>query len=190
MGDAKSDMRKAAAARRTEAHAHVDPGPALGALVDEITARQPRMVAGYVAIRSELDPEPALKRLHAAGIALCLPVVLGARRPLGFRLWAPGAEMTAGSFQVPIPLEDTPADPDLLITPLLAFDNRGYRLGYGGGFYDRTLAQRPHANSIGLAYATQKVPRVPTEPTDEPLDTVITERAVHRFRPCPSDGYG
>lgn len=181
--DPKSSARAIARAARAAAHGTVDPGPALEHLVREVTARCPQggWVAGYSAIRTELDPQSALERLHALGVRICLPVVQAPATPLLFRVWAPGAAMIEGAFGAMIPSDERPVTPDLVIVPLLAFDARGYRLGYGGGFYDRTLevlrAQRSVV-AFGLAYAAQMAASVPVEPTDQPLDAVVTETGV------------
>lgn len=179
----KASARVLARLARASAHAAADPRPALESLVHEAAARCPRggIIAGYSAIRTELDPRPALERLHGLGFRICLPVVEARAMPLRFRPWAPGAEMVVGAYGAMIPADDRPVAPDLVVVPLLAFDARGYRLGYGGGFYDRTLqvlrAQRP-VSALGLAYGAQQVASVPVEATDQPLDAVITETGV------------
>jgi len=136
------------------------------------------VVSGYVPIRTEIDPMPALNVLAEEGLTLCLPVVAGAGRPLEFRCWAPGERLIPGAFGAAIPEREELIEPELLITPLLAFDARGYRLGYGGGFYDRTLEMlraRRRTYAVGFAYKAQRVDVVPTEATDQPLDAVVTE---------------
>jgi len=141
------------------------------------------VVSGYWPIRTEIDPRPALRALSETR-RIVLPVVEGAGRPLAFRSWHPGAAMERGVYGAQIPADPAGEDPQILILPLLAFDARGYRLGYGGGFYDRTLAKlralRPTV-AIGFAYAAQEVGAVPVEPTDERLDLVVTEEGVRRF---------
>jgi 5-formyltetrahydrofolate cyclo-ligase len=107
------------------------------------------------------------------------------RRPLAFRHWQPGTTMVRGKFDVECPGEDAEEGvPQVLVVPLLAFDARGRRLGYGGGFYDRTLAALRAAGpvtAIGFAFAAQEFDAVPADATDQPLDVVVTEREVHRF---------
>jgi 5-formyltetrahydrofolate cyclo-ligase len=184
--DPKADLRKAAFAARKAAHE--DAGRAVPAatrhLLSEIGPPEGRIVSGYMPIRTELDPVPAMAALHEAGARLCVPVIPGRGVPLEFRAWRPGAAMVEGPFGAMIPEEDTPLVPDTLIVPLLAFDRRLDRLGYGGGYYDRTLCGLRAAGpvrAIGYAFAAQEVPRVPTEATDQPLDAVVTEAGVlHR----------
>ncbi|HUF44987.1 MAG TPA: 5-formyltetrahydrofolate cyclo-ligase, partial [Aestuariivirgaceae bacterium] len=113
-----------------------------------------------------------------------LPVVVARGQPLVFRAWAPGNPTVAGIWSIPVPLESAPElEPDVLIVPMLAFDGEGYRLGYGGGFYDRTLARlraiKPVV-AVGAAFAGQEVAQVPRGPHDEPLDWIVTEHGPKR----------
>ena len=134
------------------------------------------IVAVYRAIGSELDPEALARALHAAGKSLSLPVVLARDAPMIFRRWTPGdpLEMDAAGCPAPLPLAEV-VDPDLIVTPLLAFDDFGGRLGQGGGYYDRTFAARPGAIRIGFAYDGQRVARLPMERHDVALHGVLTE---------------
>ena len=111
---------------------------------------------------------------------MCMPVVVGDGLPLGFRSWAPGDAIVPGNWNIPVPADTATALlPDALLVPMLAFDRQGYRLGYGGGYYDRTLlalrALKP-VIAIGVAYAAQEVAEVPREPFDQRLDYVMTEK--------------
>ena len=136
------------------------------------------VLAGYMPMRSEISPLPAM-RAHPGPV--CVPVVVAPDTPLEFHRWTAHTPMQRGPFGADIPVGSDRLVPRVLIVPLLAFDPRGYRLGYGGGFYDRTLAQlraRGEALAIGLAYAAQAQPDVPTDPTDEPLDLIATEAGV------------
>jgi 5-formyltetrahydrofolate cyclo-ligase len=130
-------------------------------------------------MRSEADPRPAMAA-HSG--PLCLPVVAGRGRPLVFRAWMPGAPLVAGGFGAMVPAaEAAELVPEVLIVPMLAFDRQGYRLGYGGGFYDRTLAALRAAGpvrAIGLAFAGQEVAAVPRGPWDVALDLIVTEAGV------------
>ncbi len=133
------------------------------------------LLAGYWPLPAEADPRPAMMAHQGA---LCLPEVVGPAQPLRFRSWRPGEALREGVFRVMVPEQGAVCVPEVLIVPLLAFDRHGFRLGYGGGFYDRTLAElrrdgRPRA--IGLAFAAQEVERVPVDATDMPLDLIVTE---------------
>ena len=182
MSDRKAAVRKSAGVARKAAHAR-GAGDACEHLVKAITALAPNVIAGYWPIHSEIDPRPAIERLSTAH-EIVLPVVPGPDLALEFRLWTPGARMIAGAFGAAIPAENKGAVPDVLIVPLLAFDSSGYRLGYGGGFYDRTLAElrsmRP-TFAVGFGYSAQEMDEIPTEPTDQPLDVIVTEQEIRRF---------
>lgn len=143
------------------------------------------VVSGYHPFGSEIDCLPLLEALAEAGHATCLPVVVEKGAPLVFRRWRPGDATVAGVHGIPVPPESAEVvAPDLLIVPLLAFDMRGYRLGYGGGFYDRTLASlraEREVTAVGFAFAGQEVEEVPEGPQDQPLDWIITEGGARAF---------
>lgn len=173
---AKAALRATMALRRAEAHATVPAEAFAGRLLEALDDAAP--VAAYWPMRTEADPRPVLAALHARGIPLALPVVLGRGQPLAFRAWAPGAAMVPGGFGVQVPAEDRPVVPRALVVPLLAFDRAGFRLGYGGGFYDRTLAALRATGpvlAVGLAYAVQEVAHVPRTIDDQRLDRIVTE---------------
>lgn len=182
----KAAARRRAFAARKAAHSAGGAGAAEAAAAHFLAAFAPQagdMVAGYRPIRTEIDPTPLMRRLQEAGVALCCPVVEGPGAPLSFRRWRPGAPMIVGAFGAEIPAEGAPAEPTLLITPLVAFDRDLRRLGYGGGFYDRTLAQlraRGPVRAIGLAFAAQEIAAAPSGPHDALLDGVVTEKGVIR----------
>lgn len=143
------------------------------------------VVSGYSAMRSELDPLPLMKRLSDVGHPLALPVTPPRGDPLLFRQWRPGARLVDGGFGVRVPGEEAGGvEPDILLVPLLAFDENGFRLGYGAGYYDRTLrslrARKPVV-AIGIAYDEQKVENVPHDDYDEPLDWVLTPSGAVRI---------
>ena len=143
-------------------------------------------VAGYWPVGEELDCRPLLHRLIGVGCVIGLPVVVAPGAPLAFRAWTPGAPMEAGVKDIPVPAGDAAAmSPRVLIVPLLAFDRSGHRLGYGGGYYDRTLAQLRDSGrpvlAVGFAYAAQQVAAVPHTAGDQRLDWIVTEREARRF---------
>lgn len=141
-----------------------------------------RIVAVYRAIGSELDVEALSRALVQAGRELCLPVVIERDAPMIFRRWSPGEplELDEAGVPAPFPLAEV-VDPDLIVTPLLAFDERGGRLGQGGGYYDRTFAARPDALRVGFAYAGQEVNELPAETHDVRLHGVLTETGYRPF---------
>lgn len=140
-------------------------------------------VAAYWPIRDELDVRPVLTRLMDEGQPVCLPVVIGDGLPLELRLWQPGAALYPSGFGTLAPDELAPlAEPDVILMPLLGFDKHGTRLGYGGGYYDRTLSRigrKPKL--IGFAFALQEFDHIPRDAHDVPLDAVVTENGVTRF---------
>ena len=192
LSDIKALTRKEAFARRRGAFdAAVD---AADALRDNLMASRlltgATVISAYRPIRTEIDPTPLMNALHDAGHKLCVPVILGDGQPLEFHAWWPGVAMKAGAFGAEVPAEVQILEPDLLLVPLLAFDDRGWRLGYGGGFYDRTLqglrTKRP-TKAIGLAFEAQRIDAVPIESTDQPLDAIATEQGIIRpLKDAPS----
>lgn len=181
--DEKSALRKRMQAIRRAAGETPDTGARLAAQAAAIMPglARGRMLAGYMPMRGEADPLPAMAA-HRGGV--CVPVIVARGAPLAFRAWTPDAAMVAGDFGALVPAEGAWCVPEVLIVPLLAFDARGMRLGYGGGFYDRTLAGLRAGGAVlavGLAFAAQEVPEVPTEPPDAPLDAVLTEAGLRRF---------
>ena len=138
--------------------------------------RAPGVIAAYYPVRSEFDCMPLLRRVAAEGWILALPVIAGPA-PLQFREWTLGAPLEPGPFGIPEPTAGPFAVPDVLLVPLLAFDPRGHRLGYGGGHYDRTLAAlrgQGGVVAVGLAFDAQEVAEVPVCPYDERLDWILT----------------
>lgn len=179
MRDAAQQRRKAAHKRATGA-AEAARDHFLAAVLHEGAA----VVSAYRRIRSELDPSPLMLALIGQGLRLCLPVIKGKGLPLRFREWTPETRMQPGPFGALVPTDGEWLEPDLLLVPLLAFDASGRRLGYGGGFYDRTLARLRAAgpvSAIGFAYAAQQVDEVPADETDQRLDAVVTEAGLVRF---------
>jgi 5-formyltetrahydrofolate cyclo-ligase len=158
--------------------------PALGQnLAEHLLAERPppagAWVSGYWPMRDEIDIRPLLESLHRRGHRVLLPVTPRLGLPLSFRAWQPGMALVAERHGTSCPPPDSPEGvPDWLFVPLLAFDAQGGRLGYGGGYYDRTLAGLPHATAIGCAYAAQQLDAVPVGDYDRRLHAVATERGV------------
>lgn len=142
-----------------------------------------KVVALYQAIGAEVPTDGLARLLMDQGRTLCLPVVTMRDRPMLFRQWVPGDPLEQDAAGCPAPL-DLAAEitPDLVITPLVAFDRRGYRLGQGGGYYDRTFAVLDQALRIGLAFAGQEVDELPTEPHDIRLHGILTENGYRPFK--------
>ncbi|OUS11727.1 5-formyltetrahydrofolate cyclo-ligase [Rhodospirillales bacterium 47_12_T64] len=180
----KKSLRKEAKKKRAEAykllpHAAVE---LCEKLFDTIPLPKGAVVSVYWPLGDELNPMPLLNTLHEKGFRPVLPVMLGAAKPLIFRSWAPGDELDDAGFGTREPGTDKEElEPDVLFVPLLAFDRAGYRLGYGGGFYDRTLdklrSSKP-VTAIGIAYAAQEMDAVIRGPYDEPLNWIVTEEEV------------
>ena len=150
---------------------------------DGVALQQADIVAAYWRIRDELDCQPILVKLMDSNQTVVLPVVVGPEEPLDLRVWEQGASLYESGFGTLAPSELAPkAEPDVVIMPLLGFDSRGTRLGYGGGYYDRTLAtMKKRPRLIGLAFAAQELERIPREAHDVPLDAVITEAGMRQF---------
>ncbi|MFC5422247.1 5-formyltetrahydrofolate cyclo-ligase [Bosea eneae] len=131
-------------------------------------------VSAYWPMRSEADPRPILETLHERGLSLCLPAIVEKR--LHFRRWAPWEPIVPGGFGTLVPAPEQPeVRPAILIVPLAAFDRRGYRIGYGKGYYDRAITELEPAATIGIAYAAQEIAEVPAEAHDRRLDWVVTQ---------------
>lgn len=136
-------------------------------------------VSGYLPMNCEIDVRPLLAGLAGRGHRVALPVVTARGTPLAFRAWVEGAPLEDGVFGTRHPVEAVDVVPDVLLVPLLAFDRSGRRLGYGGGYYDRTLAalrKEKAVLAVGVGYSAQEVPAVPCDEDDEPLDWVVTDR--------------
>jgi len=186
---AKNALREYAGARRRLAHRLGRPGAGVRA-ADHFLANIPvapgAIVSGYWPIRDEFDVMPVLRRLDAAGYRCALPYVDKKRHVLIFRAWRPGTVMLEGPFRIPEPTEAAAEiAPTLLLVPLLAYDSEGFRLGYGGGYYDRALADlRAGVGpvlAVGMAFSEQMVEHVPHGDHDERLEWIVTERGAMPF---------
>lgn len=181
LAEAKSALRREALARRATLAR-----PGAGAALAEIVLRHcppppGALVAGFWPMGDEIDLRPLMQALQDAGHALALPVTPPRGQALTFRRWHWGAPLVPGRFGTSVPPEDAPpATPEALLVPLLAFDAAGRRLGYGGGYYDRTLAVLPGAWALGVAFAGQQVAKVPAGAHDVPLHGIATEAGFLR----------
>ncbi len=179
---AKRKLRTSALARRAAAQARApDAGAALAdTFLEAIEVPAGAIVAGYWPMRDEIDPRALLRRLHESAHACALCVTGDRAAPLRFRAWQPGLALEPGGFGTSVPPAETPeVVPGIVLTPLLAFDERGHRLGYGGGYYDRTIAELRARGAavlaVGLAFEAQLIAAVPNAPGDARLDWVVTE---------------
>jgi 5-formyltetrahydrofolate cyclo-ligase len=184
---AKAELRAVAAERRRQAVLSL---PRSGEdLRDRFLTAIPvaghEIISAFWPLADELDTRPLISALAARGHTIGLPVVIKRGLPLLFRRWTPDTALVQGSFRVMTPPPEAPeVVPSLLIVPLLAFDRAGYRLGYGGGFYDRTLHKlrggavgaKSGVLAVGVALSAQEVAAVPRDDTDQPLDWIVTER--------------
>ncbi len=143
-------------------------------------ARAAKVVAGYWPVNGEIDVRPLMEHCHGQGQACALPVVAGQDQPLVFRRWRPGMALTPGEYDIPAPPDDAPVvTPDVVVVPCLAFDRGGWRIGHGGGYYDRTLKALRGAGdvvAVGAGYGAQEVTAVPHDADDQRLDWIVTEQ--------------
>ena len=195
MSDLKAELRRRSLARRDlitpqEAHEAAASVARRGVALVAGFARDaklsaPPVVSVYWPIRSELNTRPLIDALTAAGFCVTLPVMHKVRQPLVFRAFTPGDDLVKGPFGLSEPSDDKPAyDPDIVFSPLAAFDRRGFRLGYGGGIYDATLSTlraKKAVIAVGVAYSCQEADHVPIEPHDQRLDAVMTEQETLRI---------
>jgi 5-formyltetrahydrofolate cyclo-ligase len=151
-----------------------------------IPVPQGAIVSGFMPMRTEINPLPLMRKLAGAGAQLALPVIQGRGKPLLMRAWSFGAPLEARQWGIKEPLDDAPVvDPDILLVPLACFDRAGHRIGYGAGYFDKTIRAvraKKKVTAVGLAFAAQEIPRVPATDFDERLDLVLTEREVIDLR--------
>ncbi len=184
----KAALRRQAVARRDALSADLRQaaGEAIAARQFPLAIAPGTIVSGFMPMKSEINPLPLLRRLADLGAALALPAVPGRGKPLIMRAWRWGEPLNSGVWGIREPKpEAAEVDPDVLLVPLLLFDRKGYRLGYGGGYYDRTIAglrARKTVVAVGIAFSAQEVSSVPITPRDSRLDLVLTEREVIDLR--------
>ena len=179
----KQTLRQRASSRRLDLVREVpDFAQRIAAFVGDLNIPPRAIVSGYWPMGDEADPRLVMSALAAKGHALALPRVEKKNAPLVFHRWREGEKLVTHKFGMAEPHVDREiVVPDVLLVPLLAFDAEGYRLGYGGGFYDRTLSFLARKTAIGVAYAGQQVTHLPREAHDHPLDAVLTENGLRRF---------
>ena len=182
--DTKVGLRKNARALRAKLFTP-DFATRLATFIDALAISPPAIVAGYWPVRDEADPRGLMAALAARGHVLALPRIEAKGAALSFRRWRAGDALIDSPHGIAEPRADAQiVAPDALLVPLLAFDAAGHRLGYGGGYYDRTLDALRKAGgvlAIGIAYAGQEVVLLPRDPHDRALDMVVTEMGVRRF---------
>jgi 5-formyltetrahydrofolate cyclo-ligase len=185
---AKSNLRREMIARRDALPPDIRSAAAEGIAAHPfpLPIQTGAIVSGFMPMKSEINPLPLMKKLADAGVQLALPVTGRRGQPLTMRAWTWGDPLVSGVWGIREPKAEAPqADPDILLVPLLAFDRAGRRLGYGGGYYDLTLAHLRSGKpviAVGLAYGVQEITAVPTTPRDATLDLVLTEREVIDLR--------
>ena len=179
----KSEARKAAFARRKVAKTPARDAKAVASLLEALLPFKGKPLAGYMPILTEVDPLPVMAAMASFG-PVGVPVIQGSGQPLKFRVWTPGCKMIDGPFGAKIPAQGSWLVPEVVIVPLVAYSREGGRLGYGGGFYDRTLEglrARGPVTAYGYAFRAQFMLDLPQEPTDQKLDGIVTENGLELF---------
>ena len=147
----------------------------------EIGDVEGRIISAYWPFRGEPDLRPLMEEIARLGGSTALPVVVEKGRPLEFHLWQAGQPLSRGVWGIPVPAEKRPCIPDVVIAPVVGYDDRCYRLGYGGGYFDRTLAaMEPRPKVIGVGYSAAKLSTIHPQEHDIPMDLVVTEAAIAR----------
>ncbi|MCP5074321.1 MAG: 5-formyltetrahydrofolate cyclo-ligase [Rhodobacteraceae bacterium] len=178
----KAAARKTAFANRKEAFGQGYDEAANRNLIGHLALfPDAKIISAFMPIRTEVCPIATMTILYQQGKRICVPVIQGKALPLIFQEWTPEVEMVDGPFGAAVPAGGEFLVPDLVIAPLVAFDKKCYRLGYGGGFYDRSFeeieAQKPVVG-VGFAFSAQELPKVPREKTDKQLDAIVSEQGV------------
>ena len=178
----KKKIRKEALSKRHKAFVD-DIGNTASLLSSVLAGYRGVPIAGYLPIKTEISPLSAMEEASAHSL-VGVPVIQGNSKPLMFSKWEPGCHLKKGPFDIQIPVNPCYFAPEVLIIPMVGFDRTGGRLGYGGGFYDRTLEflrSKQATLAIGFAYSDQEFENLPLEPTDQKLDIIVTERDIIEF---------
>jgi 5-formyltetrahydrofolate cyclo-ligase len=156
-------------------------GERIAAELRALLAERPGTLGVYWPFRAEFDPRPLIDWVVAEGRRVALPVVVDKRGPLEYRAWRPGERLVDGVWKIPVPEKRDIVTPAIILAPLVGFDAAGYRLGYGGGYFDRTLAVlSPRASAIGVGFGVQELATIHPQPFDVPMDLIVTENGARR----------
>jgi 5-formyltetrahydrofolate cyclo-ligase len=156
-------------------------GERIAAGIEQSLAERPGILGVYWPFRAEFDPRPLIDALRATGRAVALPVVVDKQGPLEYRAWAPGETLVPGVWDIPVPEKREIVAPSAVLAPFVGFDAACYRLGYGGGYFDRTLAaMSPRPLAIGVGFAAQEIASIYPQAFDVPMDLIVTEAGVRR----------
>jgi 5-formyltetrahydrofolate cyclo-ligase len=151
-----------------------------------LLAERPGILGVYWPFRAEFDPRPLIDWAVAAGRRVALPVVVDKKGPLEYRAWRPGEPLADGVWNIPVPEKRDIVTPAIVLAPLVGFDGGCYRLGYGGGYFDRTLAAlSPRAFAIGIGFEVQRLETIYPQSFDVPMDLIVTEAGIRKRRPQP-----
>jgi 5-formyltetrahydrofolate cyclo-ligase len=156
-------------------------GARIEASLREAIAERPGILGVYWPFRAEFDPRPLIDWAVAQGRGVALPVVVDKKGPLEYRAWRPGEALVDGVWNIPVPEKRDVVTPAIVLAPLVGFDRACYRLGYGGGYFDRTLAALvPRPFAIGVGYDLQALETIHPQPFDVPMDVIVTESGPRR----------
>jgi len=156
-------------------------GGRIEAAVRELLAQRTGILGVYWPFRGEFDPRPLVDWVIAEGGGVALPVVVDKKGPLEYRAWRPSEALISGVWDIPIPEKREIVVPGAVLAPLVGYDEAGYRLGYGGGYFDRTLASlTPRAFAIGVGFERQRLETIHPQSFDVPMDVVVTETGIRR----------
>jgi 5-formyltetrahydrofolate cyclo-ligase len=159
-------------------------GERIAAALREVLAGQEGVLGVYWPFRAEFDPRPLVDALSTEGRRVALPVVVDKKGPLEYHAWAPGEPLATGVWDIPVPEKRTIVVPAMVLAPVVGFDCDCYRLGYGGGYFDRTLAALdPRPLAIGIGFSCQAIATIHPLPFDIPMDMIVTETGIRRRDP-------